>query len=103
MSENSEIASEASRLVRQWAGRRDSSDSVKGLIRRAARRLGFSYSRTRSLYYREARRIDAREIDRLRRAGKAEAANVLAELQAIVDRAEAILARRKNRAGAVDR
>lgn len=71
MSEFSEISSEAAALVRQWAGRRGCSDSVKALIRRAARRLGFSYSRTKSLWYREAKSVLANEMDALRKREKA--------------------------------
>ncbi len=57
---------EASVLVRRVAGPRDTGESVKVAIARAARMLGFDYSRTKSLWYRNARRIDAAEMDRLR-------------------------------------
>lgn len=66
MSKSLEIQSEASDLVRKWAGPRLLGDSSKSLIGRAARRLGFSFRRTKALYYREARRIDAEEMDALR-------------------------------------
>jgi ubiquinone biosynthesis protein UbiJ len=71
VSENSDIPSEASRLVREWAGPRLLGDTAKALIRRAARRLGFTFCRTKALYYREARRIGAEEMDALRRREKA--------------------------------
>lgn len=70
MSECSEISSEAAVLVRQWAGPRQPSDSVKTLIRRAARRLGFSYSRTKAIWYGEARAVLAGEMDALRKREK---------------------------------
>lgn len=40
--------------------------SVKERISRAARHLGFSFSRTFDLWYGKARRIDAHEIDEVR-------------------------------------
>jgi len=55
---------EASVLVRQVGG--PINGSVKAAIARAARRLGFPHSRTRDLWYANARRIDAHEIDRIR-------------------------------------
>lgn len=76
-SERSEMSSvsEASSLVRRVAEPRDVGDSVKAAIVRAARRLGFPFSRTKDLWYGDARRIDAAEMDRLRDlAAKREAA-----------------------------
>ncbi len=75
-SEFSEMSSvsEASVLLRRVAGPREAGDSVKTLIRRAARRLGWEFSRTRGLWYAAARRIDSEEMDRLRsEASRAEA------------------------------
>lgn len=66
--ENSKMSSvsEASSLVRQVAGPRDAGESVKAVILRASRCLGFGYSRTKDIWYENARRIDAREMDALR-------------------------------------
>jgi hypothetical protein len=84
-SELSEMSSvsEARLLVHRVAEPREVGDSVKAAIVRAARRLGFSHSRTRDLWYGGARRIDSEEMDKLRDiAAKRDAdqarANVLA-------------------------
>lgn len=68
LSSESEMSSvnEACDLVQRVAEPRASADSVKALVVRAARRLGFSFTRTRDIWYRHARRIDAHEMDRLR-------------------------------------
>jgi len=70
-SEQSEmlLREEASLLVRQAAERR-AGDSVKAAIVRAARALGWAHSRTRDIWYGNAHRIDAVEIDALRAAAK---------------------------------
>jgi hypothetical protein len=65
-SSGSEIE-EARNLVRSCAEPRPVGDSVKVAIDRAADRLGFTYSRTKDIWYGDARRIDAREMDILRR------------------------------------
>lgn len=67
-SERSEMSSvsEASLLIRRVAEPRPIGDSVKAAIRRAAQRLGFSFSRTKDIWYQDARRIDAHEMDALR-------------------------------------
>jgi hypothetical protein len=57
---------EAQALVRQCAEPRPVGDSIKSAINRAARRLGFGPSRTRKLWYGNAQRIDAHEMDHLR-------------------------------------
>lgn len=62
---------EASTLIRRVAEPREVGDSVKAAISRAARKLSFGYGRSRDIWYRRARRIDADEMDALRReAGK---------------------------------
>lgn len=100
VSENSEIVSEASLLVREWAGARGCDDSVKAMIRRAARRLRFTYSRTKALYYREARSVSAAEMDALRkRERQAGDAELIASLRRRIDRIEIALAL-SNEAGA---
>lgn len=58
--------SEAQILVRRCAEPRPPGDKVKAAILRASRRLRFPNSRTKDLWYGDARRIDAREMDRLR-------------------------------------
>lgn len=68
-SENSEKLSEnseAMRLVRVAAEPRQVGDSIKMSIQRAALALRWSESRTRDLWYGEARRISASEMDALR-------------------------------------
>jgi len=69
---------EAQSLVHRCAEPRPVGDSVKAAINRAARRLGFNYSRTKDLWYGDAGRIDAREMDRLRQvAEQTELANAV--------------------------
>jgi len=58
---------EAGDLVRQCAEPRPAGDKVKAAVIRASRRLGFSFSRTKDIWYRGARRIDSTEMDQLRR------------------------------------
>src|SRR5690242_14970179 len=58
---------EARNLVQCCAEPRPVGDSVNAAIKRSAKRLGFSYSRTKGIWYGDARRIDSREMDRLRR------------------------------------
>ena len=84
---------EASVLVRLVAEPRPAGDSVKAAIGRAARRVGFTFVRTKNLWYGDARRIDAAEIDTLRRAtaqrrdnldaGRAEARDAITRLSAM--------------------
>jgi hypothetical protein len=62
---------EARNLVKRCAEPRPVGDSVKAAINRAAKRLGFTYSRTKDIWYCGARRIDASEMDRLRRSAAA--------------------------------
>jgi len=58
---------EAQILVRRCAEPRPVGDNVKAAIVRASRRLGFPFTRTKDIWYRNARRIDATEMDQLRR------------------------------------
>lgn len=58
--------SDAMRLVRFAAEPRQVGDSIKAAITRASRRLGWSASRTRDIWYGNARRIDVPEMDALR-------------------------------------
>lgn len=57
---------------------------MKALIVRAARRVGFGFERAKSLWYGEARRVDAEEMDTLRAVAAARAARQ--EAEAIHDR-----------------
>lgn len=102
-------AAEMTTLIRTVASPAMPGESVKAVIARAARRLGFTYSRTRGLYYGEARRIDAREIDRARevarereatdRAIAQEAANEYKKMGERIARLEAILLQDAHRYG----
>lgn len=58
--------SDAMRLVKLAAGPRVGGESVKLAIGRAARSLKWSFSRTREIWYGNARRLDAHEMDKLR-------------------------------------
>ena len=59
----------AAELIRQVEPRRHM--SVKEWIVVTARRLGWPYSRTKAVWYEDARRIDAAEMDALRAAIRA--------------------------------
>jgi hypothetical protein len=78
---------EAQTLVRRCAEPRPPGDSVKAAVRRASRRLGIPFSRTRDIWYGDARRIDAEEMDRLRQvAEKAELAQAVAGIEVLRNR-----------------
>ena len=62
---------EAQTLVRRCAEPRPAGDKVKAAVVRASRRLGFSFSRTKDIWYGDARRIGATEMDQLRRTADA--------------------------------
>jgi hypothetical protein len=88
---NSSYASsieEAQVLIRRCAEPRPAGDLVKAAIRRASRRLEMPFSRTRDLWYGDGRRIDALEMDRLRReAEKAELAQAVAAIEFLKNKA----------------
>src|ERR1700716_255874 len=90
---NSSYASsidDAQILVRRCAEPRPAGDQVKAAIRRASQRLEIPSSRTRDIWYGDARRIDAEEMDRLRRgAEKAELAQAVAAIEFLKNRAVA--------------
>jgi hypothetical protein len=70
---NSPFASsieEARALIRQCAEPRKVGELVKEAIFRASRRLEMPVSRARDIWYGDARRIDAHEMDRLRRGAE---------------------------------
>jgi hypothetical protein len=78
---------EAQTFVRRCAQSRLPGDSVKAAIRCASRRLGFSFTRTRDIWYGDARRIDAAEMDRLRQAAEnAEFAQAIAGIEVLRNR-----------------
>lgn len=92
--EMSDVA-EASALVREVVAV-DAGCTVGRRILQTARKLGWSYSRTRDVWYEQARRIDAREMDALRAAKRKreieEASREYRELEARITALEAALA-----------
>jgi hypothetical protein len=79
--------SEAQTLVQRVAAPREATDSVKAAIVRAARRLGWKFTRTREIWYGHARRIDAAEMDALREAaGRMEARLLISNLLVMRER-----------------
>ena len=81
---------EARALIRQCAEPCKARELVKEAIFRASRRLEMPLSRTRDIWYGDARRIDANEMDRLRRgAEEAKIARAFAALEFLNDRAVA--------------
>ena len=81
---------EARALIRLCAEPCKAGELVKEAIFRASRRLEMPLSRARDIWYGDARRIDANEMDRLRRgAEEAELARALAALEFLKDRAVA--------------
>lgn len=65
------IALEVSARLRRLAEPIPAGDRVKQQIARAARRAGLTYSRARSLWYGNGRRIEAVELEAIRAAGGA--------------------------------
>jgi len=81
---------EAQILVRRCAEPRPAGDQVKAAVRRAAQRLGIPFSRVRDIWYGDARRIDAGEMDKLRQeAEKAELAQAVAAIEFLKNKAVA--------------
>src|SRR3982074_1881094 len=81
---------EARALVRQCAEPRKPGELVKKAIFRASRRLEMPVSRARDIWYGDARRIDAEEMDRLRRgAEEAELAQAVAAIEFLKNKAVA--------------
>jgi hypothetical protein len=75
-------ADEAQILTRLCAEPRPAGDHVKAAVLRASRRLGFSFNRTRDIWYRNAKRIDAEEMDCLRQtAEKVELMQAVASIE----------------------
>ena len=81
---------EAKILVRRCAEPRPAADQTKAAIRRASQRLEIPFSRVRDIWYGDARRIDAEEMDRLRHgAEKAELAQAIAAIEFLKNKAVA--------------
>jgi hypothetical protein len=81
---------DARALIRQCAEPSKAGELVKEAIFRASQRLEIPLSRSRDIWYGDARRIDANEMDRLRRgAEEAVIARALAALEFLKDRAVA--------------
>lgn len=75
MSGKSELSSgcEACQLLKR-AAVPQAGESVKHAITRVARQLHWNFARAKSIWYGEARRIDAHEMDELRRLANEQAA-----------------------------
>jgi hypothetical protein len=70
---------EAQFLVRKCAAPGPVGDTVKAAIRRSSQRLQLPFTRIKNIWYGEARRIDAKEMDQLRQvADEAEFAQAVA-------------------------
>ena len=92
---------EASHLLKAVAGPAPAGAHIATLIRAAARRAGFSYSRAKALWYGEARLVRACEMDRLRALASPErgrpdalernVANAYADALAKIESARALL------------
>jgi hypothetical protein len=81
---------EACTLVRRCAEPRPAGDLVKIAIFRASQRLKMPVSRVKEIWYRDARRIDAYEMDRLRRAAnEAELAQTVAAIEFLKEKLSA--------------
>src|ERR1700722_14019305 len=70
----SDASCEAQSLLQKYISPPIAGESMKVRIARAARKVGLTYSRTGKLWYGNARRVDAVEIDLLRAAARAKAA-----------------------------
>src|ERR1700692_3819684 len=78
---------EARTLVRQCAEPRPAGDLVKVAMFRASQRLSIPFSRVRDIWYGDARRIDADEMDQLRQeAEKAELDQAVAAIEFLRNR-----------------
>jgi len=80
---------EARRLVRRCAEPSSAGDSVKVLLGRCCDRLQLPFNRVRDIWYGEAKRIDAAEMDRLRKiADQTELARAIAGIEIAIKRLE---------------
>jgi hypothetical protein len=69
-SQRASLIEEAQILVRRCAEPRRADEGVKRSIRRVSRLLELPFSRTWDLWYGNAKRVDAGEMDRLRRVAE---------------------------------
>jgi hypothetical protein len=84
---NASSIDEAQALVRRCAEPRPVGDKAKAAILRASRRLEFAFTRTKDIWYGDAKRIDAKEMDRLRQvAQQAELALAVGAIEALRSR-----------------
>lgn len=84
---------EASNLLQTRIAPPSVAASVSARIRHASRRLGWTYSRTKNVWYRDARTIQSHEMDRVEEvAGLNKARDTLHEIDQYIERAESILA-----------
>jgi hypothetical protein len=82
---------EARALVQRCAEPRSAGDLIKVAIFRASQRLNMPVSRVKDIWYGDARRIDAEEMDRLRQAAKkAELAQAVAAIELLKDKFSAL-------------
>jgi hypothetical protein len=76
-------------LARKCAEPRPAGDTTKAAILRSSHRLQLPFSRIKNIWYGEARRIDAKEMDRLRRvADEAELAQAVAGVEFAIKKIE---------------
>ena len=78
-------------LIADIAGPIRLGENIKSSLAMVARKTGLSDRRVRALWHREARRIDAEEMETLRRAAGQERKNEDAELVARIEELEARL------------
>lgn len=100
--QNMSSVAEMTSLLRAVAAPTDPGEGVKAAIGRAARRLGLPWGRAKRLWYGEARRVDAWEMDAARRFLAARAKNNAAALRMEHARALDALALLEARLAAVD-
>ena len=80
---------EARFLVRKCAEPCPAGDSVKAAIRRSSQRLQLPFTRIRDIWYGDARRIDAEEMERLRQvADETELAQAVAGVEFAIKKIE---------------
>lgn len=75
----SDALCEARSLLQEYIAPPIAGESMKVRIARAARYVGFTYGRTGTLWYGNARRVDAQEIDLLRAAAVKKATSITVE------------------------
>lgn len=65
--ERARVAQEAAVRIKRAAGERRAGETEKARIARTAQLLGWTFSRAHEVWYKLARRIEAHEMDQLRR------------------------------------